>query len=145
MQSINTIALKLVKVSKLVRRKLIRYRSLIGSGAFRQKYFGDIPRPLLCVLGFDHKAKIPQKHIFAVLLLDRTTWAVASQGMQDHFGAKSANWLVGWLSKFQSRFQFHQTKLGRTPGTRFRLAVTSGQMHTKEKPCACRIDEYKCQ
>ena len=28
-------------------------------------------------------------------LLDTTTWAVSSQGMQDHFGAKSANWLAG--------------------------------------------------
>ena len=30
MQSINTIALKIVKVSKLVQRKLIQYRSIIG-------------------------------------------------------------------------------------------------------------------
>ena len=45
MQSINTIVLKVVKVSELVQRKLIPYRSDTGSGAFRRmKYFGDIPR-----------------------------------------------------------------------------------------------------
>ena len=32
MQSINTIALKMVKVSKLVQRKLTLYRSIIGLG-----------------------------------------------------------------------------------------------------------------
>ena len=49
MQSINTIALKMVKISKLVERKLIPKRSMIGLGAFRKiKYFGDIPRQLLC-------------------------------------------------------------------------------------------------
>ena len=25
--------------------------------------------------------------------------AVSSQGMQDHFRAKSANWLAGWLAR----------------------------------------------
>ena len=35
MQSINTTAPKMVKVSKLVERKQITYRSIIGSGAFR--------------------------------------------------------------------------------------------------------------
>ena len=29
------------------------------------------------------------------LLLDMAKWTVSSQGMQDHFGAKSANWLAG--------------------------------------------------
>ena len=54
---------KMVKVSKSVRRKLIPYRSYIGSGAFRKiKYFGDIPGQLFCVLGFDHKVKVAQKH-----------------------------------------------------------------------------------
>ena len=70
MQSINTIALKMVEVSKLVQRKLIRYRSMIGLGAFRKiKHFGAIPRQLLCIWGFDHKVKTIQKHIFAVLLI----------------------------------------------------------------------------
>ena len=42
------------------------------------------------------------------------TWAVSSQGMQDHFGANSANsWLANYLN-FQPRFQFHQAKLGGT-------------------------------
>ena len=42
-KSINTIALKMVKVSQLVQRKLIPYRSNIGSEAFRKiKYFGNI-------------------------------------------------------------------------------------------------------
>ena len=41
---------KLVKVSKLVQRKLIPYKSIIGSGAFRKiKQFGDIQRQLFCV------------------------------------------------------------------------------------------------
>ena len=45
MQVFNTIALKMVKVSKLAQRKLIPHRSIIGLGAFRKiKYFGDIPR-----------------------------------------------------------------------------------------------------
>ena len=70
MQSINTIALKMVKVSKLVQRKLIPYRSIIGLEAFRKiKYFGDVSRQLLCIYRFDHKVKIIQKHIFAVLLI----------------------------------------------------------------------------
>ena len=66
----------MVKVSELVQRKLIPYRSNIGSRAFRKiKYFGNIPRQLFCVQGFDHKVKVPhmvkspQKHIFAVLLI----------------------------------------------------------------------------
>ena len=48
---INTIALKMVKVSKLVQKKLIPYtcRSKIGSKTFRKiKYFGYIPRLLFC-------------------------------------------------------------------------------------------------
>ena len=49
-QSINTIALRMVKVSKLVQRNLIPYRSIIESGAFRKiKYFGDSPRQLFYV------------------------------------------------------------------------------------------------
>ena len=69
MQAFNTIALKMVKSSKLAQRKLIPDRS-IGLGAFRTiKYFGDIPRQLLCIYGFDHKVKIIQKHVFVVLLI----------------------------------------------------------------------------
>ena len=50
MQVFNTIALKMVKVSKLAQSKLIPHRSIIGLGAFRKiKYFGDIPRQLLCI------------------------------------------------------------------------------------------------
>ena len=50
MQVFSTIALKMVKVSKLVQRKLIPHRSIIGLRAFRKiKYFGDIPRQLLCI------------------------------------------------------------------------------------------------
>ena len=43
--------------------------------------------------------------------------AVSSQGMQDHFGAKSANWLTNWLTNYrtcQPRFQCHRAKPGRT-------------------------------
>ena len=42
---------------------------------------------------------------------------MSSQGMQDHFGANSANWLADWLTNCrtcQPRFQFHQAKPGRT-------------------------------
>ena len=50
MQVFNTIALKTVKVSKLSKRKMIPHRSIIGLGASRKiKYFGDIPRQLLCI------------------------------------------------------------------------------------------------
>ena len=50
MPSINRIAEKMGKVSKLVVRKLIPYKSIIGSGTFQKiKYFGDIPRLLLCI------------------------------------------------------------------------------------------------
>ena len=50
MQVFNTIALKILKVSKLVQRKLIPHRSIIGLGAFQKiKYFGAIPRQLLCI------------------------------------------------------------------------------------------------
>ena len=41
-------------------------------------------------------------------LLDTVTWAVSSQGIRDHFGAKSANWLAS-CQNCQSRFQFHKT------------------------------------
>ena len=36
MQVLNTITLKMVKVSKLAQRKLIPHRSVIGLGAFRR-------------------------------------------------------------------------------------------------------------
>ena len=50
MHIFNTIVLKMVKVSKLAKWKLIPHRSIIGLGAFRKiKYFGDIPRQLLCI------------------------------------------------------------------------------------------------
>ena len=50
MQVFNTVALKMVKVSKLAQRKLIPHRTIIALGAFRRiKYFGDIPRQLLCI------------------------------------------------------------------------------------------------
>ena len=42
-------------------------------------------------------------------LLHTATWTVSSQGIQDHFGAKSANWLAGYR-KCKPRFQFHQVK-----------------------------------
>ena len=50
MHVFNTIALKMVKVSKLAQRKLIPHKSMIGLGEFQKiKYFGDIPRQLLCI------------------------------------------------------------------------------------------------
>ena len=33
-------------------------------------------------------------------ILQEDQRAVSSQGMQNHFGAKSANWLAGWLASF---------------------------------------------
>ena len=62
MKVFNTIALKMVKVLKLAKRKLMQHRSIIGFGAFRKiKYFGDLPRQLLCIRDlFDHKVKIIQ-------------------------------------------------------------------------------------
>ena len=58
-QVFNTFALKMVKVSKLAQRKLIPHRSIIGLGVFRKiKYFGDIPRQLLCIQGFTIKSKL---------------------------------------------------------------------------------------
>ena len=47
---------------------------------------------------------------FYFSLLDTAT---SSQGMQDHIGAKSGNWLASWLN-CQPRFQFFQTWLGKT-------------------------------
>ena len=49
MHVFNTIALKMVKVSKLAQRKLIPHRSIIGLAFRKIKYFGDIPRQLLCI------------------------------------------------------------------------------------------------
>ena len=50
MQDFNTIALKMVKVSKVAQRKLIPHRSITGLGTFRKiKYFGDIAKQLLCI------------------------------------------------------------------------------------------------
>ena len=70
MQVFNTMALKMVKVSKLAQRKLIPHRSITGLGAFQKiKYFGDNPRQLLRIKGFGHKVKIIQKHVFVVLLM----------------------------------------------------------------------------
>ena len=47
---IGTIALNIVKVSKLLQRKLISYRSLIGLGAFQKIFnFGDIARQQIWV------------------------------------------------------------------------------------------------
>ena len=43
---------------------------MTGSEAFRNiKYFGTIQRQLFYVKQFNHKAKIPRKPIFAVLLI----------------------------------------------------------------------------
>ena len=59
MQVFNTIALKTVKVSELAQRKLIPHRSIIDLEAFRKiKYFGDIPRQLLCIKDLTIKSKL---------------------------------------------------------------------------------------
>ena len=36
--------------------------------------------------------------------LTRAPWAASSQGMQDDSGAKSANWLCGYVSKMSTSF-----------------------------------------
>ena len=62
MQSIYTIALKNGKGLKIGTKEAL--------GPFRKvKYFEDILRQQFCDKGFDHKVKIPQKYIFAVLLI----------------------------------------------------------------------------
>ena len=48
MQSINTIALKIVKVSKLVQRKLIPYRSIRGLGYFERLNILEIIQDSYC-------------------------------------------------------------------------------------------------
>ena len=57
------------------------------------------------------------------LLLDTVT--VWSQGMQDHFGAKSVNWLAGWptgwLYGLSTSFPISWTLARQNPGTRLRL------------------------
>ena len=70
-------------------------------------------------------------------------WAVSSQRMRDHFGAKSTNWLAGYRN-CQHRFQFHQSRL--EPWNEVETSVTSGQMHTKENRVHVEsIDKYECQ
>ena len=56
----------------------------------------------------------------------------SSQGMQDHSGAKSANWLANYLSELSTSFPISSDQTGWNPGTRLILPVTNGQMHTKE-------------
>ena len=41
---------------------------------------------------------VVRNELLKFLLLDTATWVLSSQGMQDHFGAKFANWLPGWLA-----------------------------------------------
>ena len=49
--------------------------------------------------------------------------AVPSQGMQDHVGAKSANWLASWLC-CQPRFQFHEIKAVKIRGENCKRGCT---------------------
>ena len=51
-----------------------------------------------------NKFDLAQLSLFVEKLLpDTAMWAVSSQGMQDHFGAKSADWLAGYVDG-QPRF-----------------------------------------
>ena len=70
--------------------------------------------------------------------------------MQDHFGAKSDNWLAGWLtnwlSELSTSFPISSGQAGYNPGMRLRLPITSGQMHTKKNRVHVEsIDEYEYQ
>ena len=70
MHVFNTIALKMVKVSKLAQRKLIPHRPIIGLGSFRRLNILEIfPDSYCAYTGFDHKVKIIQKHVRVVLLI----------------------------------------------------------------------------
>ena len=53
--------------------------------------------------------------------------AVSSQEMQDHFGAKFADWLAGWLCGLVTSFQISLTQGGHDPGTRLKLLATGGR------------------
>ena len=57
-------------------------------------------------------------------LLDKTTWGVSGQGMQDHLGAKSASWLAGW-SELSTSFLISSNQAGHNPGMGLRLPVTT--------------------
>ena len=53
--------------------------------------------------------------------------AVSSQGMQDHVGAKSANWLASWQAGqlcCQPRFQFHEVKAVKITGENCKRGCT---------------------
>ena len=71
MQVLNTIALKMVKVSKLAQRKLIPHRSITGLGHFEKLNILEIFPDSYCAITeeFDHKVKIIKKYVFAVLLI----------------------------------------------------------------------------
>ena len=45
-----------------------------------------------------HVSFIQQVNFLRILSLDTATWAVSSQGIQDDLGAKSTNWMAGWLT-----------------------------------------------
>ena len=47
--------------------------------------------------------------------------AVSSQGMQDHLGAKSADWLANWLAELSISFPISPSQGMKNPGTRTRL------------------------
>ena len=57
--------------------------------------------------------------------------AVSSQGMQDHVGAKSANWLAGWLAScvvnLVSNFPF---PVGHNPGARLQPSSCAESVYT---------------
>ena len=51
-----------------------------------------------------------------------------------------AGWLTSWLSELSTSFPISSDQARKNAGMKLRLPVTSSQMHTKEKPCACQID-----
>ena len=68
-------------------------------------------------LSYFHTLAIGNSCLWCRLSYCIFTWhghvAVSSQGMQDHFGAKSATWLTGYTD-CQPCFQFPEPRLGRT-------------------------------
>ena len=47
--------------------------------------------------------------------------AVSSKGMQDHLGAKTSNWVTGWLTELSTSFPIFSDPARQNPETRLRL------------------------
>ena len=52
--------------------------------------------------------------------------AVSSHGIQDHLGAKSANWLASWLAVLSTSFSIPGVQTKQSPATRLRFFLKDG-------------------